>query len=208
MSTAARTSASLFRRAVGTWPEATMRGPLISPLSTFFFNSRMPSLSSPPDWTVVNPASSNSRIRSAALSFMNLATASGPRPWIRCRWSSIKPAITVMPAALIRLAPLGMAAAPSATDAIRPSLTMIEPFSITWPLPTMMRALVIARSCAATTLDEAAPASSELVSTAVCQFNLVHLVIDAINPVSREAPSGKIFPAHSQATGAKFSKRI
>ena len=56
---------------------------------------------------------------------------------------------------------------PAATDAILPPRTTIVPESITWPLPTMMRAFVMATSCAATTrgaINEAASrhAHSEL----------------------------------------------
>ena len=79
-STAARTSASSFIFAVATPPELMMRGPLISPLSTFRFSSSTPALSSPPDCTVVTPDSRSWRMSVAAFSLIHLATPSGPRP--------------------------------------------------------------------------------------------------------------------------------
>ena len=64
------------------------------------------------------------------------------------RWASMKPGIAVMPRASIVRAPAALAAPAAPTEAIRPLRTTIEPCSITWPLPTMMRTLVMTRSCA------------------------------------------------------------
>ena len=74
----------------------------------------------------------------------------------------MKPAITVMPAPLIRTLSRAVAEAePAVTDAILPSLTTSEPFSITCPSPTIMRALEMTRFCA-----ETAPAAHAVTSTA------------------------------------------
>ena len=62
----------------------------------------------------------------------------------------MKPGIALMPLASIVRRPC-VGAAPAVTDTIFPPLTMMVPESITWPEPTMIRALVIATSCAAAT---------------------------------------------------------
>ncbi len=59
----------------------------------------------------------------------------------------MNPGIALMPlASMVRRPCVG--AAPAVTDTIFPPLTMMVPDSITWPEPTMIRALVIAMSCA------------------------------------------------------------
>src|SRR6185436_7997684 len=73
------------------------------------------------------------------------------------RCASMNPAITVIPRASMVWVPACAAAAPAATDAIRPARTTSDPRSITWPLPTMMRALVMTRSCADTGAAAHAP---------------------------------------------------
>ena len=61
------------------------------------------------------------------------------------------PGTAVMPAPLMTGMPCGFDedTAPGPTDAIFPPRTMIVPFSITEPVPTTMRTLVIATSWAA-----------------------------------------------------------
>src|SRR5678815_2310958 len=71
-----------------------------------------------------------------------------------CRWPSMNPAIAVMPLASSTLAPFA-AAGPVTTESIFPLRTMIEPCSITWPVPVMMRAFAMTRSCAASGCAEA-----------------------------------------------------
>src|SRR5215469_7680620 len=72
----------------------------------------------------------------------------------------MKPAISVMPAPLIRALPrAALGAAPGVTDAILPSLTTRAPFSITCPSPTMIRALEMTRFCAEAVIA-ARPATS------------------------------------------------
>ena len=60
----------------------------------------------------------------------------------------MKPGMALMPFASMIVSPW-VGAAPAVTEAILPPRTMIVPESITWPLPTMMRAFVMATSCAA-----------------------------------------------------------
>jgi hypothetical protein len=60
----------------------------------------------------------------------------------------MKPGIALMPFASIVFNP-DVFAAPRVTDAIFPPRTMIVAESTTVPLPTITRAFVIARSCAA-----------------------------------------------------------
>ena len=66
---------------------------------------------------------------------------------LTCLWPSMKPGIALMPLASMMRSPC-VGAAPAVTETILPPRTMIVPESITWPLPTMIRALVIATSCA------------------------------------------------------------
>ncbi len=74
-------------------------------------------------------------------SFFSQASA-GPR--MMWRWASMKPAITVMPAASMVVAPAGTSrGAPGPTETILPSLATTEPRSITRPAPSMMWALAI-----------------------------------------------------------------
>src|SRR5262245_10809359 len=64
-----------------------------------------------------------------------------------CRCPSMKPGMTVIPRASICRTP-GGAALPAPTEAIRPLRTTSVPESMTDPLPTMMRAFEMTRSCA------------------------------------------------------------
>src|SRR4030095_3889800 len=64
-----------------------------------------------------------------------------------CRCPSMKPGMSVIPRASICLMPAG-AAVPAQTEAIRPLRTTSVPESMTVPLPTMMRAFEMTRSCA------------------------------------------------------------
>ena len=59
----------------------------------------------------------------------------------------MKPGITLMPLASMVLTPAALAA-PADAETIFPPRTTMEPELITAPLPTMMRALVITKSCA------------------------------------------------------------
>src|SRR5579863_10298431 len=59
----------------------------------------------------------------------------------------MNPAMTLMPLASIVLIPWAFAA-PCATEAILPPRTTMEPDVITVPFPAIIRALVMARSCA------------------------------------------------------------
>jgi hypothetical protein len=60
----------------------------------------------------------------------------------------MKPGMALMPfASMVRSPAVG--AAPAVTETILPPRTMIVPDSMTWPLPTITRALVMATSCAA-----------------------------------------------------------
>ena len=70
----------------------------------------------------------------------------------------MKPGIALMPfASIVRRPCVGppspdgfgeAGAGPAVTETIFPPLTMMVPDSMTWPEPTMTRALVIATSCA------------------------------------------------------------
>src|SRR5207253_2616162 len=68
-------------------------------------------------------------------------------PVLTCLCASMNPGIAVMPLASI-VRPLAADGAPAVTDTIFPPRTTIDPRSITVPLATMIRALVIVRSCA------------------------------------------------------------
>src|SRR5579863_5163930 len=59
----------------------------------------------------------------------------------------MNPGITLMPFASMVFIPWAFAA-PAAAETILPPRMTTEPELITWPLPTIIRALVIARSCA------------------------------------------------------------
>ena len=71
----------------------------------------------------------------------------------------MKPGIALMPLASMVRSPC-VGAAPAVTETILPPRTMMVPDSITWPLPTMIRALVMATSCAAATVGTINPATS------------------------------------------------
>ena len=73
----------------------------------------------------------------------------------------MKPGIALMPFASMTFSP-GAGAAPAVTETILPPRTTIVPESITWPLPTMMRAFVIATSCAAAAIGENDTATMKL----------------------------------------------
>src|SRR5262245_5001063 len=75
-----------------------------------------------------------------------------------CRCPSTKPGMSVIPRASICLMPAG-AAVPAPTEAIRPLRTTTVPESMTVPLPTMMRALEMTRSCAPASHGGASDAS-------------------------------------------------
>src|SRR5262245_14384353 len=75
-----------------------------------------------------------------------------------CRCPSMKPGMIVMPRASICLTPAG-AADPALTEAIRPLRTTSVPDSMTDPLPTMMRAFEMTRSCAPAPHGSASDAS-------------------------------------------------
>ena len=59
----------------------------------------------------------------------------------------MNPGMALMPRASIVRSPC-VGAAPALTEAIFPPRTMMVPDWITWPLPTITRALVMATSCA------------------------------------------------------------
>src|ERR1041384_6349016 len=75
------------------------------------------------------------------------------------RCPSMKPGISVMPRASICRAPAGAAVA-APTEAMRPLRTTTVPDSMTEPLPTMIRALLMTRSWAATREGTAAASSA------------------------------------------------
>src|SRR5678815_3952399 len=66
------------------------------------------------------------------------------------RCASIKPGMTVLPPALMARPTVAVGAV-AETEAILPARTTIAPRSITRPVPSRMRALVIVRSCACVT---------------------------------------------------------
>jgi hypothetical protein len=58
-------------------------------------------------------------------------------------------------------------AAPGVTETILPPRTMIVPDSITWPLPTITRTLVMATSCAAARRGAIIPTRAKPTATVV-----------------------------------------
>jgi hypothetical protein len=78
----------------------------------------------------------------------------------------MKPGIAAIPLASITRSPW-VGAAPRFTETIRPPRTMIVPESITWPEPTMIRALVMATSWAAARAGANHPASTATTTPSV-----------------------------------------
>ena len=78
----------------------------------------------------------------------------------------MKPGIALMPFASMTFSPCA-GAAPAVTETILPPRTTIVPESITWPLPTMMRAFVMATSCAAATIGASDTATTRLARTSI-----------------------------------------
>src|SRR5438093_4851511 len=87
-------------------------------------------------------------------------------PPLTCLWPSMKPGIALMPLASSTW-PAGADGAPAATDTIFPPRTTIDPRSITVPLETMIRALVIVRSCADAGVSP--PSSRQAAAVNVCR---------------------------------------
>src|SRR5687768_3374481 len=95
----------------------------------------------------------------------------------------MKPGMALMPlASIVRRPCVGTAPAP--TETILPPRTMIVPDSITWPLPTITRALVMATSCAVASVGAINPVPARHADT-----NSLFIYPHSLNVIATARPN-------------------